>query len=297
MNKLKVSFSDFWGGYDPNNNFWTIIMDKLSIPYEVVNDNSDLLISSCFGYNWQTLTSKKKMFWTGENWYRMDTPIPPLGNRKIIEIFDQVYSFDYNNYQNHFRLPLYLIDLIESGISDLNSILRNKSKDQLYEDFKSSGFCTFVQGNGNCQFRNSYYQALSNIEKVDSYGSLFNNTGIILNREGKIEKTKSYKFALAFENSEYDGYISEKIIDAFKSDIIPIYWGGTKVGSEFNSRAFINVHELGPMESLQKINQIRNNFDLYWEFYNQKIITDDQISLSIRIENFYLNFKNFIQSI
>lgn len=297
MSKLKVSFSDFWGGYDPENNFWTLMFNKLKIPFEVVDDNSDLLISSCFGANWYNKKSKKKLYWTGENWFRMDDRIQQLGGNRIIDFFDQVYSFDYNTHENHYRLPLYLIDCIESGLTDFNDSLRRKTKDDLHKEFLNKKFCTFIQGNGNCQFRNDYFFNLNEIEKVDSFGPLFNNTGQTLNREGKIETTKSYKFSLAFENSEYDGYISEKIIDAFKSDVIPLYWGGSKSSDEFNGRAFIDVNILGQKDSIELVRQLNNEFDLYWEYYNQPIISETQKPLSNRISEFENQFKNFIESI
>lgn len=289
--KLKIQFSDIWGGYNYNDNFWTLTLDKLNIPYEVVSDDSDLLIASCFGGSFLNKKSKKTLYWTGENWYRMDQKLS--NGLSIIDMFDKVYSFDYNNYQNHYRLPLYLIDCIESNITDFE-FLRKKSKDQLYLEFKNRGFCTFVQGNGNSTFRNDYFHSMNDIEKVDSYGPLFNNTGYKLDRTGKIEKTKQYKFALSFENSTYDGYISEKIIDALKSDVIPIYWGGSKIGDEFNNKSFINVHQHGVDSSLKLISDMNNNFDIYWEYYNSPIISIEQKSISDRISDFYLDFKNFI---
>ena len=296
MSKIKISFSDFWSGYDNNSNFWTLMFNRLNIPYEVVDDNSDLLISSCFGGSWIKKNSKKKLYWTGENWYRMDTNFQELSGNRIIDFFDMVYSFDYNDYKNHYRLPLYIIDCIESNLTDFNQNLRNKSKDVLYSEFKDRKFCTFVQGNGNCQFRNDYFLKLNEIEKVDSYGSLFNNTGQTLDRGGKIETTKSYKFSLAFENSEYDGYVSEKIIDAFKSDIIPIYWGGSKVSTEFNPKSFIDVNTLGMNKSLEIISDMNKDFDLYWSYYSEKIISSET-PLIDRISNFENSFKNFIESI
>jgi hypothetical protein len=287
--KLKISFSDFWPGFDSKNNFWTVILDNIKVDYEVVSDNSDLLITSCFGSSFLTKKATKKFFWLGEN-FRVDNKLQPI-NKSLIEIFDYVYSFDYNDYENHYRLPLYLIDTIESNIDDYNSILRNKTKDELYKEFKDRKFCTFVQTNPNCQFRNVYYLSLNNISKVDSYGPLFNNTGRKIDRKEKIEISKEYKFQLAFENSEYDGYVSEKIIDAFKSDIIPIYWGGSLVSEEFNAKSFIDVNKLGFDPSLKLVSDMKSDFELYWEYYNQPIISDSQPSIKSRIENFYNNFS------
>ena len=47
-----------------------------------------------------------------------------------------------------------------------------------------------------------------------------NNVGVIHN---KIEFLSSYKFSIAMENTEEEGYLSQKIIDSFLSGTIPIY--------------------------------------------------------------------------
>lgn len=293
MRKIKISFSDFWGGFDSNNNFWLKIFEDLNIDYEIVPNDSDLLISSCFGHNWCDKNYVKKIFWTGENWFRMDDPIDYLGGKNILQCFDKVYSFDYNENLNHYRLPLYLIDYLENNHTIFDN-LRKKNKDVLYNEFKNKKFCTFVQGNGSSKFRNDYFNKLNEIEKVDSFGSLFNNTGKILNRFDKKEVTKSYKFNLSFENSEYSGYVTEKIMDAFMSDVIPIYWGGNNIHSEFNSKSFINVHEHGVVNSLELIKNMNKDFDLYWSYYNEPIISTSQKSLNERVDEFKKNIKQFI---
>jgi hypothetical protein len=120
-------------------------------------------------------------------------------------------------------------------------VIRRKTKDQLRAEFPGRKFCTFVQGNELSPFRNEYFQRLGGIGRVDSFGPVFNNTGVLVDRAGKIEKTRDYKFAMAFENSGYAGYVTEKLVDALVSDVIPIYWGGSRVGEEFNQRAFVDV--------------------------------------------------------
>lgn len=42
----------------------------------------------------------------------------------------------------------------------------------------------------------------------------------------KLHTLSEYNFILAFENTDYPGYISEKIIHAFMAGTIPLYWGG-----------------------------------------------------------------------
>lgn len=297
MRKTRIQFSDFWTGFDPRENIWVWVLRKLAIPHEVVDHAPDLLVASVFGTAWQGIAAKQRMFYSGENWYRMDEKTVQPEGKSILDCFDMVYSFDYNDAANHYRLPLYLLDTIQFGIDDYSSFLRRKSKDELHGEFKRRKFCTFVQGNQVCPFRNEYFARLGQLEPVDAYGELFNNTGVVVDRPGKIEVTRDYKFALAFENSEYAGYVSEKIVDAFKSDVLPIYWGGSRVAEEFNADAFIDVNTLGLERSLQLVDAMRNDFDLYWQYYHQPIVAAGQVPTRQRIEAFFAQFREFMARI
>lgn len=42
----------------------------------------------------------------------------------------------------------------------------------------------------------------------------------------KLATVRNYTFILCFENSDYDGYITEKAIEAMMGGAIPLYWGG-----------------------------------------------------------------------
>jgi len=296
VTRTRIQFSDFWNGFDPRENIWTLVLDRLAIPYEVVDHAPDLLVASVFGSAWKGIAARKRMFYSGENWYRMDEKTVQPEGRSILDCFDMVYSFDYNDAGNHYRLPLYLLDNIQFGIDDYASFLRRKGKDELHREFRQRKFCTFVQGNQVCPFRNEYFARLGQIERVDAWGELFNNTGTVVDRPGKIEVSRGYKFAMAFENSEYAGYISEKLVDALKSDVLPIYWGGTRVHEEFNEQAFINVNALGVERSLDLIDALRSDFDLYWQYYQQPIVAVGQLPLQERIGRFFEQFSAFMAS-
>jgi len=60
---------------------------------------------------------------------------------------------------------------------------------------------------------------------------------------------KDSRFGLAMEHSDKIGYVTEKIVNAFLSGSIPIYWGSsTTVNRFFNPRAFINWGRFGSDE-------------------------------------------------
>lgn len=60
---------------------------------------------------------------------------------------------------------------------------------------------------------------------------------------GLIDAYSEYKFVFAVENCQRAGYITEKILNAFYSGAIPIYWGSENINSFFNKKAFINVND------------------------------------------------------
>ena len=70
-------------------------------------------------------------------------------------------------------------------------------------------------------------------------GAVLNNVdGKVTN---KIEFLSSYKFSIAMENSEGDGYISEKILESLISGTIPIYYGDYMVDEYINPNVYILI--------------------------------------------------------
>ena len=66
--------------------------------------------------------------------------------------------------------------------------------------------------------------------------------------ENLIDTYKDYTFVIAMENTCVDGYITEKILNAFYSGSIPIYWGSSNINDFFNHKAFINVSNFNSYE-------------------------------------------------
>ncbi len=63
-----------------------------------------------------------------------------------------------------------------------------------------------------------------------------------------INSYSNYKFVIASENSIKDGYVTEKILNAFYSGAIPVYWGTEKVKDFFNPKSFIYVNDFDSFE-------------------------------------------------
>ena len=66
--------------------------------------------------------------------------------------------------------------------------------------------------------------------------------------ESLVDAYKDYKFVFALENKQVDGYVTEKMLNAFYSGAIPIYWGSSNINDLFNKKAFINVSDYKNVE-------------------------------------------------
>lgn len=80
---------------------------------------------------------------------------------------------------------------------------------------------------------------MNNMQAIDSGPSASNWAN-------KIEFLRDYKFVIAFENSSFSGYNTEKLTHAIEADTVPIYWGDPHIGRCYNTRRFINAHDFLP---------------------------------------------------
>jgi alpha(1,3/1,4) fucosyltransferase len=255
--KLKIAFSDFWGGfeYNPTNktNYDNVFYRILSERFEIeISTNPDILIFSVFGNN-HVRYNCTKVFYTGEN-------IRPNYNN-----CDYSISFDYLNDDRNLRFPLSAITLYEHGITD------NFDKDIDFDKIKTekNKFCNFIFSNPRAELRNKLFSELSNYKSVDSGGRAMNNIGYFVG--DKLEFQNQYKFSIAFENSEFDGYTTEKIVHPKLVNSIPIYWGNPVVYKDWNTKSFINFYDFDNLSAvIEFIKEVDNNDDLYYNILKER---------------------------
>ncbi|WQT64726.1 fucosyltransferase [Helicobacter pylori] len=220
------------------------------------NEFSDLVFGSPIGSARKILSyqNTKRVFYTGEN------EVPNFN------LFDYAIGFDELDFRDRYlRMPLYYASLHykAESVNDTTAPYKLKA-DSLYalkkpsHHFKENhphlcalihnesdplkrGFASFVASNANAPVRNAFYEALNSIEPVAGGGSVKNTLGY--NVKNKNEFLSQYKFNLCFENSQGYGYVTEKILDAYFSHTIPIYWGSPSVAKDFNPKSFVNVHD------------------------------------------------------
>ncbi|GAM07924.1 alpha-(1,4)-fucosyltransferase [Geobacter sp. OR-1] len=66
----------------------------------------------------------------------------------------------------------------------------------------------------------------------------------------KHELLSRYKFTIAFENTEYPGYVTEKPIDALVGASIPVYLGAPDIAEQLPGEAFIDARTFSSTEAI-----------------------------------------------
>ena len=160
-------------------------------------------------------------------------------------------------------------------------------------------FCGAVISNINItdNFRIDFIKELNKYKKIDMGGKYNNNIGqAVVNKK---EFLSSYKFSIAMENTNGDGYISEKIIDSFISGTIPIYYGDYMVDEYINPKSYILIKGVKDMKKkIDYIKLIDNNDKIYQNILKEKVIIDNNFvntidkELKLFLTNIFIQDKN-----
>lgn len=256
--------------------FYTTI---LSHRYDLTidNENPDFLFFGDENFGTKNLQYSKnkciKIFHTGEN--------------RRPENYDCHYAmtFDHNFALWHYRLPGWALVPFYYKDYDLTHIF-NAHKLR----YPKTKFCVFIHRNPSNTIRNVVFHELCKYKSVDSAGPLFNNIGYVIDSDyqSKLNFIKDYKFVFSFENSSYPGYVTEKIMDAFYVNSVPIYWGSATVDLDFNENSFINA---GTCKTVQEVVDRVISIDTDNDAYEKMI---SQPKIKHLIPPLFMEYNNFL---
>lgn len=260
MKTIRIKFLDFnKGSYTTDlgyEYFCTILRKKYIVE---LSDNPDYIIYSVFGQ--EHLNPKYndtvKIFFTTECY-------TPNFNHCDYGIGYDRMKFD----DRYFRLPLFSLFQYRKFF---DMIITRKPYTK--EDIKGkTDFCNYVVSNCFVKDRRTeIFLKLSEYKKVNSGGRYMNNIGGAV--KDKFAFQQKHKFSIAFENTSYTGYCTEKIVEAFAAGTIPIYWGDPKAVEDFNEKAFINCHKYDSLDDVvEVVKKIDADDDLYLSILNEPIV-------------------------
>ena len=114
--------------------------------------------------------------------------------------------------------------------------------------------------------RRQLYEVTTSVLGCDGYGGAFNNDN---RAQAKMPIMEGYRFSLCPENSIGDGYITEKIPEAFHSGCIPMAWCRPEdLAEDFNPEAVVNLYGLDDQQRKEILEEMRRGGQ-----YVQKLLT------------------------
>lgn len=260
--EIKIKFIGFWAGFNERHNFFTnVLEEKFSI---TISDQPDYIICSVLGEPYEECNyGGVRIHFNGENY----TP--------DFNIHDYGISYNYLLLEDrHLQYPLYLVaekplELAQKKHLDIDAgILNSKPY-----------FCNFIYGVSR-DYRDQAFDVFNKYKPVMSPGSGRNNMPghpLVTSLEDKLAFLNKCKFTIAFDSTSLPGFATEKIMHAFASKTIPIYFGDPKIGKHFNKKAFIDVADYGfdLDKVLKRVIEIDKDDDLYLGMLKEPVFNDE----------------------
>lgn len=269
MKTVKIKYVGFWKKIESDEDAQELIYIHriLKKRYNVLlSNNPEYIITGCFDPGWSVCKYNNaiRILLADEN-------VCPDFN--LVDYAITTYPLSYLD--RHFRKPVFVdADIIADGTIEESLAKRSFTKEWLT---KKSRFCNFIVGHESEKcIRGNFFNELSKYKRVDSPGLYLNNMpgGWSVNREkgGKRSFQKSCKFSLCFESTEHTGFITEKIMDAFLAETVPVYFGDPNVTELFNKNAFLQYDGHSDMNALvNRIIELDQNEDAYLKMMNEPV--------------------------
>lgn len=268
MKTVKIKFAGKWEGITPEQNTICYWLKKNGYDIQVTED-ADYVICDVLGkYHYEYCGHPQvRIFECGEN-------VTPDFNLVDYAISRYPIQFGDRNfyYPGCTMSGRYWHALAEKDRNYSDSFVQEK-------EF----FANMVAGHDSeHNYRSIFFEKLSAYKRVESAGTLLYNMpdGMRVNwlDDSKTNFQRRSKFTICFESTAHEGFITEKITDAFFADTIPIYFGSSTVTDIFNKEAFINVSDYESLDAVvEKIKELDQDDDKYLAMMRQPILVDPDL--------------------
>lgn len=280
MKKIKIKYEGFWKGFDENKFFITEILKKY---YDVeICADADYIICSVFGFYDYLGNDKIRIMFSGENY------IPDFN---LVDYAISVYPIDFLD--RHFSFPGLVLEKMDT-FDELRKKERKYEKN--FPKEKTILANMIASHESENMLRGDLFRLLSQYKYVEAGGTYLNNTpdgsSVKISDGSKRALQSKCKFTICPESTVHDGFVTEKIFDAFLADTIPIYCGSSTISNIVNPKSYININDFNRLEDvLKKVIELDTNDDLYLEMLNQPIFVQDNYAEEkiIGIEQFVKN--------
>ena len=201
--------------------------------------------------------------------------------------------FSGENYVPDFNLvdygiSVYPLDFLDRHmafpglVDNLDHLYELREKDRNYPEGILEGKTIFANmiasHDSDNGVRADLFDLLSQYKRVEAPGALRYNMpdGEKVKREdgSKRNLQKKCKFTLCCESTCEEGFVTEKLFEAFSTDTIPVYLGSNTVCDYFNKDAFINIADYESLQDVvDRIIELDQNDEKYLQMLRQPVFT------------------------
>ena len=184
---------------------------------------------------------------------------------------DIYHRFSYGiTIPNNRQLPV-SYPKVDKG-SSARSVVHLQNEQQAAVKLKKKMVAWFVSNCKTASAREKYVEELSEYVAVDIYGKCGNLTCSYNQRDQCFDMLRTtYKFYLSFENAFCPDYVTEKLFNALRYDVVPIVMGGADYSKFAPPNSYINVIDFqSPKHLADYLKLLNENDDLYSHYFDWK---------------------------
>lgn len=286
---INIFYYGFWEDMDVNN---CQLSDLLSLSasksISVVNNPSqaDISIFSCYKPITNEILKETdhtfRILFLGEN------------VRPNYSFFDFTITSDASTYSGknlYFPLIFFEVDWFNKRAYQDRTVIPKRVlyKQNIIDHSVRYKKIAFVGNNMEPVRCNLINQLIASGIEVDMFGS--QTTPV----NDKFSLLSKYSFSLCPENSYFNGYVTEKLVQSYIAGCICIYWGSYQYAGISSNSKILNID---PVDTKSSIEAIKNKFkeiekksiqvhpSLWNDFYLDKFINNVVEKLSLRLSQF-----------
>lgn len=266
-----------------------ILKERYNVIY-VDDNNYDLVIDSMFGKIQPKINSSglNVAYEIIENLNAVKIFYIEEAVRPLIERYDLSIAMDHIDDHRYIRVPYAYINSFNHSFSvEQISAKYDRTKDfgrcltKTHLHSQPKQFACFLVGNGSggegAVMRVRLFHKLSLYKNVLSGGPYLNNVGGAIPFEGTKDFLSKCKFVIAYENQSYDGYITEKVYQAYFNGAIPIYYGHPNVFEDINKKAVIYSGDFDDEDALvEYIKKVDQDDKLYCDIWKEPLVNNPE---------------------
>ena len=260
---VKVFFYNFWSGFiertdSMDSTFFITLFEKVfNAPIHITTspDEATVLVESIFGNN--TFLYYKKwtasFSFTGESRY---CSYPDVSHYNCVLGYEETHD-------RFVACPLYLLYL-QSNPFILEELKSSDEKNASSSppvptsaSASASASASVIISAPHGEDRLRFIDRLEQHMPIFYGGKHKNNVGGPVagqyNSSAMIEFYRRGKFAITMENSSRPYYITEKLVNGFRSGVVPVYWGSDRVCEFFNPKRFLQLKSGATEEDISEM--------------------------------------------